>query len=171
MKENSVCQLNCCLRCQCLQFLYDKGKQFQDWREWMAPFLGHWHIFKHLTMRVWQVYARVIWGPLWHKLFPKQKFRLHPKLKTASTFLSYVRLAYSSVSDEFKAAILSPAIVEEQKAHLKKIHLLCTYVIPKVLETRPHNTTLTAVTSTRKRMLPGENGKQMVIYILLKKKK
>ena len=100
---------------------------------WLAP----WHNYKHGVELVWKQYANMLFAPLFHALYPKNKFIIqYPSPQEPTLFMLLVAKAYPLFRPQLLAAI---ARMKAQKVKapkylglLEDIQTLCEFCIPVV---------------------------------------
>jgi len=116
----------------CLQAVYDTSNGFRHLRPWMCVALGHWHVHKFLCMLIWKTYSRTIFGPFWHELFPDKKFRIKPRLKTVTTIMGYLRLAYPRMRNRLHQLCANQSVSEQARKSAASIRDLMEWFMPVV---------------------------------------
>lgn len=112
--------------------MYDTSGIGDSFRKSTIVLLGSWHVYKMATTCIWRLAGPDFLGPLFHQMFPNSKYPSNPRLILASRILSMVRLAYPSFKPELKAAMEREGKTRFEKAHLRNLHDLCEWFIPKV---------------------------------------
>lgn len=95
-------------------------------------FLGAWHVQKMASTCVWRMAAADFIAPLFHEFFPNSPFPWAPRLVLSTRIFSLIRLSYPTFRAELKAALAKEALSPIQRGHLKNLHALCEWFIPKV---------------------------------------
>jgi len=62
--------------------------------------MGNWHVFKQASLSIWTFAAAAFLIPLFHHLFPSQRFQTATRLPVVSCVLTYLRLAWNQINDE-----------------------------------------------------------------------
>ena len=83
-------------------------------------------------MKIWTVYVRIFFAPMFHALFPADKCYVKKKLKTVTSFFIYCRLAYPSFKPLLKQVLKNPELNLDMRSVLLNLKDLCEYFIPQV---------------------------------------
>lgn len=114
------------------QIAYDISGGGTQFREAFGVTLGWWHCYKQANLLLWRFAAPHFFGPMFHMMVPRSKFKKNPKLFTIATYLSYIRLAYPKFRHQLATAINYPGVTPNNKRHLNNLLTLCEYFIPVV---------------------------------------
>ena len=100
---------------------------------WLAP----WHNYKHSVELVWKKYANMLFAPLFHTLYPNNKFIIaYPSPQEPTLFMLLVAKAYPLFRPLLLAAItrMQARVVKAPKylGLLVDIQTLCEFCIPVV---------------------------------------
>ena len=100
---------------------------------WLAP----WHNYKHSVELVWKKYANMLFAPLFHTLYPNNKFIIaYPSPQEPTLFMLLVAKAYPLFRPQLLAAIArkKAQLVKAPKylGLLEDIQTLCEFCIPVV---------------------------------------
>jgi hypothetical protein len=119
----------------------DGGKLLrQNATFWLAP----WHNYKHAVELVWKQYANFLFAPLFHHLYPHNKFIIkYPSPQEPTLFMLFVAKAYPLFKPSLLAALtrlkaIKPGsfAISVRKAILEDLLTLCEYIIPSVRKAR-----------------------------------
>lgn len=94
--------------------------------------MGLWHIFKQLQLEIWKYGARLFFAPLFHRMFPGQKFNIRPKHMFLTWILSLVRVAYGQFKDGIEDLMINVALDDKTYRYVENVRILCEYFIPVV---------------------------------------
>ena len=121
-----------------IQICYDAsdgGKMLrQNASIWLAP----WHNYKHAVELVWKQYANMLFAPLFHNLYPQNKFIIkYPSPQEPTMFMLFVAKAYPMFKPQLVGSIdrlKAGHLVANHKrlAALRDIQILCEFLIPAV---------------------------------------
>ena len=101
---------------------------------WLAP----WHNYKHAVELVWKQYANMLFAPLFHNLYPQNKFIIkYPSPQEPTMFMLFVAKAYPMFKPQLVAAIDrvkagNLATNFKRLSSLRDIQILCEFLIPAV---------------------------------------
>jgi hypothetical protein len=101
---------------------------------WLAP----WHNYKHGVELVWKEYANMLFAPLFHALYPKNKFIIkYPSPQEPTLFMLLLAKAYPLFRTQLLAAITRLKAANSVKRAkylglLEDIQTLCEFCIPVV---------------------------------------
>jgi hypothetical protein len=113
--------------------MYDMSGGGVKLRTYVSVNLAWWHSFKHGVASIWRSYAKTIWAPLWHRLYPGSTFYAKARSPQEATMhLLYMARAYKTFRPRLMAALLNPDVSEAGKAMLNNILFLNEYAIPAV---------------------------------------
>ena len=104
---------------------------------WLAP----WHNYKHAVELVWKQYANMLFAPLFHHLYPHNKFICkYPSPQEPTMFMLFIAKAYPVFKPQLLAAIdrLRTGLLTttfKRLAALRDIQILCEFLIPAVHKT------------------------------------
>ena len=80
--------------------MYDESDGGRRLRLFNCVNLAWWHNFKHCAMKLWQKFARELFAPLWHFLYPNGQFNPQPKsLSAVILHFLYLFKALPYISD------------------------------------------------------------------------
>ena len=84
----------------CAQVCYDILNGGAKLREEVSVSMVWWHTYKFVAAAVWKFFARDVFVPLFHHLFPGQHFYLAPKsLSVIISMFQIAKLAYGNYLD------------------------------------------------------------------------
>ena len=102
---------------------------------WLAP----WHNYKHAVELVWKQFANFLFAPLFHELYPRNKFIIkYPSPQEPTMFLLLLAKAYPKFKEPLNAAIARLTAAEKTAANfrksamLKDLQMLVEFAIPTV---------------------------------------
>jgi hypothetical protein len=101
---------------------------------WLAP----WHNYKHGVELVWKRYANMLFAPLFHDLYPKNKFIIsYPSPQEPTLFMLLLAKSYPLFRTQLLAAIARMKADKsvkgaKYKGLLEDIRTLCEFCIPVV---------------------------------------
>jgi hypothetical protein len=97
--------------------------------------MGFWHIYKHASKSIYEIYANSFIAGCFLTLFPAAQFRARTRyLSSIVTVLSYIRLSYPMFRDQLIEALDDDDddMFASSKIHLNNLQALCEYIIPAV---------------------------------------
>jgi hypothetical protein len=110
----------------------DGGRQF---RTYNSVNLAMWHNYKWASMKIWSKFAKSIWAPLWHHLYPACAFYEKPgSLPNVTTHLLYACMAAETIRpliEEAKTRDLNAS----NRTMLTDLAFVLDVAIPVVLHT------------------------------------
>ena len=101
---------------------------------WLAP----WHNYKHAVELVWKQFANFLFAPLFHELYPNNKFIIkYPSPQEPTMFLLLLAKSYPKFKLPLNAAIArlkatKPAGYFKKLAMLQDLQMLVEFAIPTV---------------------------------------
>ncbi len=100
--------------------------------------LGAWHPYKQGCLAIYKRFALTLFGPFYHRMHPKKKFKLKPTFLTVvETHFNYMMQAYGKVSKEFKVAYDSRGKLDVVYATLlANFYELFEFLLPTVRSDR-----------------------------------
>ena len=102
-------------------------------RKYMAVSLAWWHTYKWSTLLTMKLFSCDFIGPWFHHLFPDRSFNVdYLKLPKATTYLTWIRLAYPSFRSKLNESLEKNDLNNRQKTLLTNLKDLCEYFIPVV---------------------------------------
>ena len=116
-----------------LQVMYDVSNCGKSFRELTPVSLAWWHSYKWTSKLLFKVFSADFFAPYYHHLFPTQAFHVDLlSLSAASTYTTYMRLAYPSFRSSLAAAIRTPALTFRQSTMLQNLQDIFECYIPVV---------------------------------------
>lgn len=113
--------------------MYDVSNTGVSFRKFTSVSLAWWHSYKWASKLLFKVFSADFFAPYYHHLFPTQSFHVDKlTLSGASTYLTYVRLAYASFKPILTAAMDTPDMTFRQRTMLQNLKDLCECYIPVV---------------------------------------
>lgn len=113
--------------------MYDRSGGGERLRTYAGCSLAWWHSYKWATKRIMIVYASDFIAPFFHYLFPDRQFDASKCSHTsATTLLSYIRLAYPQFRTFLQQQLAKPTITIKQRTILQNLQHLCEFFIPVV---------------------------------------
>ena len=113
--------------------MYDRSGAGHRLRDYMGVSLAWWHNYKWATKRLLIVFNLDFIAPFFHFLYPSKQFDVMKISHTsATTYLSYIRLAYPRFRNNLKTALDDPVLLPRQRAILQNLFDLCEFFIPVV---------------------------------------
>lgn len=113
--------------------MYDTSHGGRRLRTFTSLSLALWHSYKWATKRILQVFSNDFIGPMFHFLQPNREYTpdkmKHP---AATTYISYIRLAYPSFKRQLVEALQKNVFLPRQKTLLRNLETLCEFFIPVV---------------------------------------
>ena len=106
-------------------------------KSWFSVCLGTWHPYKQANIVVWTTWVQRWIGPLYHEICPAGNVPKKPKLIVASTFFTYMRLAYPKFRGQLEGALARHQNNQndpEIYAALLDLHQLFEFFIPVVFD-------------------------------------
>jgi hypothetical protein len=115
------------------QMMYDTSNGGERFRMFNSAGLAWWHTYKHGVIEIWKVFAPMIWGPLYHELYPNSQFFVDGSpLPNMVTHLTYMRLAYTGVRAQMEVALERDDLTNRSRTALEDIRFMCEFAIPVV---------------------------------------
>lgn len=122
-----------CFNDSCVQVMYDRSEGGKRLRTYVGCSLAWWHSYKWATKRILIVYANDFIAPLFHYLWPARQFDpMKCSHTSATTILSYIRLAYPGFKNSLQEQLANPIITVRQRTILQNLQHLCEFFIPVV---------------------------------------
>ena len=113
--------------------MYDRSEGGKRLRTYVGCSLAWLHSYKWATKRIMIVYASDFIAPLFHYLWPARQFDPTKFSHTsATTILSYIRLAYPGFKNSLLEHLANPIITVRQRTILQNLQHLCEFFIPVV---------------------------------------
>ena len=115
--------------------MYDDSDGGKKYRKYCGVSLGWWHTYKHVALKIWEVFATTIWAPLFHHLYPGVTF--FPKMKKLTQVLAIYQacmVAYRDVHEDLREAVLDEhsKYLGTAKMALKEFEFVFDYALPVV---------------------------------------
>jgi hypothetical protein len=114
---------------------YDDSDGGKNYRMHCGVSLGWWHTYKHVALKIWDVFATTIWAPLFHHLYPGVTFfKKMKKLTQVLAIYQACMVAYRDVYEDLREAVRD----EHAKYHgtaklaLKEFEFVFDYALPVV---------------------------------------
>jgi hypothetical protein len=101
---------------------------------WLAP----WHNYKHAVALVWERYANMLFAPLFHHLYPHNKFIIkYPSPQEPTMIMLLVAKSYPSFRTQLVSALARMKAAKKTgymkySRLLQDILTLCEFLIPVV---------------------------------------
>jgi hypothetical protein len=113
--------------------MYDSSGAGIHLRKFMGVSLAWWHNYKWVSKRIIVAFSNSFIGPMFHYLNPTQRWSpTTVKHSAASTYLSYIRLAYPSFKHHIDNALANRSTRPEARQLLMNLQHLCEFFIPVV---------------------------------------
>ena len=113
--------------------MYDASNCGKSFRKLTPISLAWWHSYKWASKLLFKVFSADFFAPYYHHLFPTQAFHVDKlSLSAASTYTTYLRLAYPTFRSSLAAAIRTPDINVRQKTMLQNLQDIFECYIPVV---------------------------------------
>jgi hypothetical protein len=96
--------------------------------------LALWHNYKWATLKIIEVFGSDFIAPLFHHVFPDRNIDIKKmSLSTATTLLSYIRLAYPSIKQSLSEAMGNDQMTRRSFVMLQNMWHLFEFFIPVVI--------------------------------------
>ena len=113
--------------------MYDKGDGGKRLRMYNGCGLAWWHTFKHACLRLWKVFSREIFAPLWHHLYPGHTFFEKPgSLPMVMSHLLYIQMSRDAVIEELTKLHNDMTLPLQTSYMVDDLHFLVEIAIPVV---------------------------------------
>ena len=113
--------------------MYDRSDGGRRLRMFTSVNMAPWHNFKHGVELVWHTFAHEIFAPMYHYLYPTNKFAI--KYQSPQEPLLHMMLlahAYPSFKPALTEAKNNPDATLANQSLLADIEFLCEFCIPAV---------------------------------------
>ena len=112
--------------------MYDESDGGAKFREFGSLNFAWWHTFKHACFMIWKYYAKVLWAPMWHHLYPATSFFVKPSsFASIQAHLQCVLLSYPRWKDQLQT-VLDGDVDGEARVALMDLQFLIEFAIPAV---------------------------------------
>jgi len=113
--------------------MYDTSGAGKAYRRLTFSGLAWWHSYKAACFKLWSVFGKEVFAPLFHCLFPNGMFFPKPKyLSNVVQIFTYIRIAYPAFKPQLDAALKMKQLPVQSKCHLLNIRTICEFCIPVV---------------------------------------
>ena len=113
--------------------MYDTTNAGWHFRTLTSLSLAWWHSYKWTAKLLLKLFSADIFAPYIHHLFPNQGINVESiSLSAATTYLSYIRLAYPLFKPALLLAMAAPNMDFRQRTMLRNIQDICECFIPVV---------------------------------------
>ena len=113
--------------------MYDVSNCGSKFRKLTPVSLAWWHSYKWAAKLLFKVFAADFLAPYYHHLFPTQAFHVEKlSLSAASTYITYMRLAYPAFRAILVNAIRTPNLSSRQITLLQNLQDIFECYIPVV---------------------------------------
>lgn len=114
--------------------MYDASGLGAKYRTLTFNGLAWWHTYKAACNKLWQLYAKEFFAPLFHAIDPNGWFFMKQKyLSKIVQLFTLIRLAYPRFRAALQEAIRDRHVTPASKQHLDNLHTLCEFLIPVVI--------------------------------------
>ena len=114
--------------------MYDKSDGGRNYRMHCGVQLGWWHTYKHVALKIWTTFAKTIWAPLFHHLYPGETF--YPSNKNFTHVLALFQccmVAFRDVYKEIREAADDVSIRASSRMAFKELLFVMDYALPVVV--------------------------------------
>ena len=113
--------------------MYDNTGGGKLLRKYNSCTMAWWHTYKHALMRLWQVFARDVFAPLFHHLYPGHQFFVKPSsLPSIMVHMIYLVMSYPSVKKNIQVLLNDSSLGPSEAAMVADLQYLLSVAIPVV---------------------------------------
>ena len=117
----------------CWQLCYDITNGGATFRKFNGINLAWWHSYKHVSLKVWDIFARDYLAPWWHRLYPGGQFHCKPSsFASVRTHMVMLSLAYPHIKPRLEKALQQASIIKRFKVALSDLEFLFEFALPTV---------------------------------------
>lgn len=94
--------------------------------------LGVWHTYKQAVFKVYQAFSLDFFGPFFHSMFPKDKFKPKPKFLTQPESMLVSLVINHEYGAEFNKLSKDGRLSHNARNHAHNMYTLIEYFAPQV---------------------------------------